>query len=304
MNIKEIENFIKIAEEKNITKAAEKLFLTPSALNQQLLHLERDLGVPLFFRAKTGLTLTEAGKIYFAKAKEMVALKKATYHQLQDIAAVKKSTLSISLPPERGAAMFTQVYPEFHRRYPYIALNVIETHVKNQQRLIETGEVDIGFMTLSDNQKTDDHYLPIATEELVLALHKENPLCRQAKRTQGRYPELELALFKQEDFALIAKNSTLFPHIEVLFRQNEIIPHVIFETSRLNTILDMVNANICCGIVTYSASLSPHPNVRYFSLPNQPSWQIVASYKKGSYLNEAAKAFIQLATDYWKMLLQ
>ena len=41
MNLKEIEYIVKIAEERNVTRAAEKLFITPSALNQQLLHLER-----------------------------------------------------------------------------------------------------------------------------------------------------------------------------------------------------------------------------------------------------------------------
>ena len=43
MNLKEIEYIVKIAEERNVTRAAEKLFITPSALNQQLLHLERDI---------------------------------------------------------------------------------------------------------------------------------------------------------------------------------------------------------------------------------------------------------------------
>lgn len=41
MNLKEIEYIVKISEERNVTRAAEKLFITPSALNQQLLHLER-----------------------------------------------------------------------------------------------------------------------------------------------------------------------------------------------------------------------------------------------------------------------
>ena len=62
MNLKEIEYIVKIAEERNVTRAAEKLFITPSALNQQLLHLERDIGTPLFNRSRTGWTPTEAGE--------------------------------------------------------------------------------------------------------------------------------------------------------------------------------------------------------------------------------------------------
>ena len=50
MYLKEVEYMLKIAEEQNITRAAEKLFITPSALTQQLTRLESDLGVPLFHR--------------------------------------------------------------------------------------------------------------------------------------------------------------------------------------------------------------------------------------------------------------
>lgn len=57
-----IEHIIKIAEEKSITKAAEKLYLTQSALNQQLLKLERELGIPLFRRAKTEMIPTRLAK--------------------------------------------------------------------------------------------------------------------------------------------------------------------------------------------------------------------------------------------------
>lgn len=91
MNLKEIEYIVKISEERNVTRAAEKLFITPSALNQQLLHLERDIGTPLFNRSRTGWTPTEAGEVYLETAREMLRMKREAYHRLQDIAAVKRA---------------------------------------------------------------------------------------------------------------------------------------------------------------------------------------------------------------------
>ena len=70
MDTRQIEYILKIAEENNITKAAEKLFLTQSALNQQLLKLERELGTPLFQRTKNKWCLTDAGRIYVEGAKK------------------------------------------------------------------------------------------------------------------------------------------------------------------------------------------------------------------------------------------
>ncbi len=62
MDTKQIEYILKIAEENNITKAADKLYITQSALNQQLLKLEKELGTPLFHRSRTNWRPTEDRK--------------------------------------------------------------------------------------------------------------------------------------------------------------------------------------------------------------------------------------------------
>ena len=69
MDTKQIEYILKIAEENNITKAAGKLFITQSALNQQLIKLEKELGTPLFHRSRTNWHLTEAGERLLRLAK-------------------------------------------------------------------------------------------------------------------------------------------------------------------------------------------------------------------------------------------
>lgn len=300
MNLKEIEYFVKIAEEKNVTRAAEKLFITPSALNQQLLNLERDLETPLFFRARGGWTLTKAGEIYLAAAREMLKLKNDTYHKLQDVIQTKKGTLSIGIPPERGSKMFTHVYPIFHTEYPHIVIKVVEKSVKSQQQLIAKGELDLGFMTLRNIQKTEDEYIDICPEELVLILPKLHPLCKKASIGTGHYPELDISLLKDEPFALMHRESTIFEHVELIFRQAGIIPNILFETSRANTIIDMVAAGMCCGIIPDHDNLAHRDEIAFFSLPDHPTWKIMASYKKGSYLSKPARRFIELADEYWK----
>ena len=67
MDLKQIEYIVKIADENNITRAAEKLFITQSALNQQLLKLEKELGIQLFYRSRTDWHPTEAGLVYLEK---------------------------------------------------------------------------------------------------------------------------------------------------------------------------------------------------------------------------------------------
>ena len=77
MDVKQMTYILTIAQEGGISKAAAKLFITQSALDQQLLKLEKELGTQLFYRSRTSFSLTAAGKVYVDYAKQMVALKDA-----------------------------------------------------------------------------------------------------------------------------------------------------------------------------------------------------------------------------------
>ena len=72
MNLKELEYVVAIADEKSLTKAAERLFITPSALTQQVLRLENELHAPLFIRSRSGWQPTEAGEIYLEAARKIL----------------------------------------------------------------------------------------------------------------------------------------------------------------------------------------------------------------------------------------
>ncbi|HIT65611.1 MAG TPA: LysR family transcriptional regulator [Candidatus Ventrimonas merdavium] len=300
MNLRDIEYIVKIAEEGSVTKAADKLFITQSALTQQLLNLEKEIGLALFHRSRAGWTLTEAGEIYVGTAKEMLRLKKDTYNRLADLAAEKRGTLSVGVTPERGAKIFTAIYPQFHKRYPNIVVNMTEATVRRQQQLIAQGNLDVGFVTLRDGQRTGDEYLPIREEEFLLAVPSIHPVCRLAVDTgKGLYPELSLECIRHEPFALMYKESTAHDCINDIFCQAGIVPNVLFETVRAHTILNIVAARLCCSIVPGSQFLEPVEGVSFFCLPDHPSWRIMATYRKGSYLSQSTKYFISLVSQYW-----
>lgn len=300
MYLKEVEYMLQIAEEQNITRAAEKLFITPSALTQQLNHLENDLGITLFHRGRSGCTPTEAGEIYLQAAREMVKLKKETYHKLQDLAVRRRGKLTIGFPPDRGAAAFTSIYPQFHREFPDISINITETSVRRQHRLIASGELDFGFVTLRENQKTDLEYIPICQEELVLILPASSPLCLQSRPSDGPYPVLDPSLLKNESFAMIYRLSTIYEYVEEILHSAGVVPNVLFESPRAATIIDMVESNMCCGIIPDSLSARRPPSVAFFCLPGRPAWTLFACCRRGSYLSKASRRFIQLASDYWQ----
>ncbi len=301
MQLKEQEYLLTVAREGSLTAAAEKLFLTPSALTQALNRMEKELGTPLFHRDRNGCTLTEAGRVYADAAREMLRLQKEAQSKIYDLASCKNTSITIGFPPEHGAAMFTAIYPIFHEKYPDIAIHIRETSVRNQQQLIDRDELDLGFMTLLDSQKTRDAYIPLTREELLIALPETSPLAGLAREVPGNpYPELALSHLTGEAMAQMYGESTFFAWTDGIFRQQGVHPNVIFETSRHSTILRMVSAGFCFGMATDYHCRSGLPGIAWFCLPERPTWEVAVSYKKSRYLSLPQKYLISLAKEYWK----
>ena len=82
MDLRQLENIVAIAEERSISRAAERLFISQPALSQQVSKLEARLGVPLFSRDKQGLSLTQAGKVYVENAKKILSIRDETYNRI------------------------------------------------------------------------------------------------------------------------------------------------------------------------------------------------------------------------------
>lgn len=298
MELKQLEYIVKIAEERNITKAAEKMYITQSALNQQLLKLEKEFGSQLFYRSRTNWKLTEIGEIYIKNAEKILNIKKETYDQINDLLEKHKGNLRIGLTPERGISMFASVYPRFYEMFPNISVEPVEMNVKMQEKMIENGQLDIGFMTLSKEQRTGNNtYIPILEENILMAVPSIHPL---AKSIRGKnIQRTDLKLFKNDTFVLLSKNTTMREIIDPLFEKAGFVPNILFETKSSRTLYQMALSHLACTFISETYA-EINDRIVYFSLPESPSWELCAVYRKGAYLSKAAKSFIKLAESYWK----
>ena len=313
MDLKQIEYILKIAEENNITHAAEKLYISQSALNQQLLKLEKELGTELFHRSRTDWRPTEAGKIYIAAAKEIMHIKQNTYNQIFDLEHQRKGNLSIGFTPNRGTSMFSNVYPKFHTMHPQIVVEPVELSVAEQLTRISEHSLDVGFLTLLPyQQKTGFSYTPMKTEEIYLAVpasmqfeeEKKTALYTKQTVSPGRFqfPTMSLKHLKNEAFVLLYKQSTLRILVDLLFRNAGYEPHILFETASTYTILNMIEAGLCCGLIPEYYVDPDNRKINYYCLPEHPTWEVVSCCNARAYTSEAAKDFISLAHEFWNSL--
>lgn len=299
MNTWQMEYIVKIAETGSITKAADELYITQSALDQQLLKLEKELGAKLFARSRQRLTPTEAGRVYVEYARRMLELKKEAYAIISDIAQGVAGTLSIGLTPERGIDMFMNVYPQFYELYP--AVNVIpqEIRVRRQQEMLREGELDIGFVTMSKDEPRDAalKYERIYSERFVLAVPKDHPVAAAA-RDEG-LTRIPAARLKESLFAVMFDGSTQRTALAPLFDAAGFIPNIILKTASNRTLARMVEHGICSSIFP-EYYMRPHENVAFFEPDADVSWEVSTCYARDRYMTRAAREFIRMAAAFWR----
>ena len=299
MDLHLLENIVCIADERSITRAAEKRCVTQSALNQQLQKLEEELGAPLFIRARGNWQPTEAGEAYLAAARQMLLLKRDAYKRIADCAERSRRRLTVGLIPERGVEMFTAVYPLFHREFPEIRVEPVECHVTAMQRMITAGQLDLGLATLTQEQRDDNEYHLMAQEEIVLAVPANSPLASGGSRDARTAPETALVRFAEQPFVRIYQRSTLFALTERLFERAGFAPKVLFSTASNLSKFRIVELGLGCALLPAVYAVAAE-NVVYFRLRERPSWQITLCSRRGGFLSRAEKRYLALCTRYWQ----
>lgn len=296
MDLKQLEYMVAIERYGTMSDAAKYLFVTPSALNQQLLKLERDLGVPLFTRARRRMEPTEGGRVYLDAAKQMLALRQATYTQLQDLANCQTGSYEVGLTFEHGSDTFARIYPPFHEKYPGISIQCHQLLVPEMVEMLMTGQLDIAFLLTGTPENYEVEYHQFSAENLLLGLHRSHPAAHLAG-PPGTPPSrvIDLSLLKGDAFATALSNSTMRTElIDPIFEREDFHPRIMMESS-FNAFLEQLAGLGLCDTIIPQSRITNHEDLVWFYLPGYPRFQFGVAYPKGYRLNRALRDFIELA---------
>ena len=201
----QLTTFISVAENGSFTKAADALFITPTAVMKQINALEERLGITLFDRTNHGLQLTEAGKSFLQDAKYIIdysdrAIEKAREIDNKDKAQSIRIGTSIMTP----AKFLLDVWAEIQRFNPYLKIELIpfeNTPINSVEILKNLGKhIDIVAGLYDDNFLIERgcQAAHLYDKKLLFAIPVTNSLCSKHK--------IELADLKGQKVLLIRKN--------------------------------------------------------------------------------------------------
>jgi len=166
MTFEQLSIFVAVAEREHLTRGAEALSLTPSAVSSAIRNLEAFYRVALFNRVGRRIELTVEGRAFLDEARATLARVRAAEQMLAEMGGLSRGTLSVHASQTIASYWLPPVLMAFHAEYPGVELDLTIGNTRSVANAVREGLADIGFVegvvdepALSLSRLTDDAIL-------------------------------------------------------------------------------------------------------------------------------------------------
>jgi DNA-binding transcriptional LysR family regulator len=185
MDLRQLRQFVAVAEERSFRRAAERLHVSQPPLSVAVQKLEVDVGVALLDRTRHHVRLTVAGEAFLREAKRTLAHAQLSIEIAQRAAAGKLGTLRLSFVPSAALNVVPGLLRAFRQDYPDVTLVLTSDTTSQQMATLLSGTTDVGIVVPPLHDAGDFRVDSFCDQELMLAVPVSHPLARQ-KRVQLR----------------------------------------------------------------------------------------------------------------------
>lgn len=248
MNNRQLEYFVETVRLKSFTKAANKLFVTQSALSKAIACMETELDTTLIDREARDFRLTRDGETVFDYATEVLAFFEEKTRCLYRALEVNQEKLSVGLSPTSGAMYFSSVIYHFEKEYPESELVIKEVTTDEGILRVLDGTLDMSVV-IEPFEHPCMEKVAVLESEAVLLVSKEHPLADRAC--------ISLSEIVGEPIAMVGKEYRFYDFVMDKFREIGCEPTVAIESNRWEFVFEMVSNN-------QGISILPRPLIEKF----------------------------------------
>lgn len=295
MEVKELNYLIAIAEEKSISKAAERLFMAQSSLSQFLSILEHEIGSRLFVRTSTGVRPTEAGRFMIEYAYQGISEYHRVRDQIQDVDELKGGRVIMGISTFRGTFLMPPVLQEFRRKYPNIHVIIVEENSMALEQMLKNGTIDIAIIIMPAKTLKNSDVEKLMYDEICLIVGAEHPIMKFTKPTpaqsKSRIPKyVNIHDTMEFEYLLSDYDTILGRESRLIFREHNLIPRVYNEKLSAFFAASMGAAGLGLAFTYYCARHS-YPQAEFLSLGEDgKTLELGVSLAPGRYHSKAALA--------------
>lgn len=273
MELRHLRLFCLVAEELNLTRAAQRLHMTQPPLSRQIKALEEELGSQLFRRGPQGLALTATGQVFYEHARQILDKVETSVATIRRMERSQRPLFGIGFVPSVFYGQLPLLAREL-RQKDKAELSLVELTTVQQIQALKAGRIDIGFGRLRvDDPDVEQRVL--FDEPLLAALPTGHPLegTRPSLEDLARYP---LILFPARP------RPSLADMVQGLFHRRGLKIRVVQETNELQTALGLVASNLGITLVPEQVRNVQRQGIDYVPLADTSlTTPVICSRRKG-----------------------
>lgn len=277
MELTDLKVFLRIAEEGNITRAAEQLGYVQSNVTARVKKLENELGVPLFNRHSSGVTLTEKGRTFRDYACTILNLSEEAVRAVQET-PYPSGSLTIGVVDTVHCGHFIKSLSDYQTMYPDVTLSLLTGSSSELITQVLNYQLDGAFVTGNIPPKLVADYIE-EDEVKLLTKSKEQP-----------FPDLAVTKWA------VAPAGCPFRSILERWLLSEGIPMTnMIEVSSLETQLGIVQSGLAATLLPTSVLSGEFANMGSFSIPEAFRHTSTSLIRRNDrFRNKAFSAFTEL----------
>ena len=279
----------------SISKVADDLFMSRSAVSKSLRELEAETGVSLFVRTNAGIALTNDGCVFYEKGMEILKLideLEAIMSELREKnKAAGRGTVRVGLTPGAGATVFPTLYEYFQNECPDVSLNLMEYSWAQSELMLQDGTMDFNLTSDVDTLPETLDSMELFDTELCFCVSKNHPLAKKKAVTPDD--------IKNEPLILMDTNFYRESFLDELYVKYGNVPRIKFRSRQIAMIKRMTAGGVCCaiqmrGVIDDGESIIALPFEPEFNSPIYLTW------RKEALRNGACEIFLETAKSFRK----
>lgn len=287
-----------IADEKSLTRAAQKLYITQPSLSHCVASIEKQLDTQLFRRTSGGLILTYAGEKYYRMACEVLRVYAAFESEISEESALVRGRITLGITNYLATDLLPRVLPAFHAAHPGIEVRIIEETTDQMERSLLSGKLDFAIMhTGAGDGASEDPGLArevLSRDPFLIAAPPDTPFAGEG---EGPFPALDPALLCDQPWLLVTRGQRIRHVADRVLAQAGFTPHPVFVSRSYETLRRLAAQGMGYTFVPrqYVGILGGEQyQPRYFMIPEhyRAYWELSVVTCKDAYLSRAAKAFL------------
>ena len=290
MDTKVLEYLIAVVDEKNISRAADRFYLTQPVLSRHIKNVEQEIGAKLFYRNRGEMLLTDAGRIYINQARAILYTEQRLKQALEDLRQEKRRIIRVMIDPYLLRLFNRSVLPAFEGFETGFDLNLSEGVCPLAAEALHNDLADFAVVKsapLTDGRLEARVLFP---DELVLAA----PNAWVGPDTIGLVSKQGPWAFQNRDFLMERSDQVLRQEEQRMMGRYQFKPRMVYEVSGSATILQLVKSEHGVAFLPRALVEAHSQYVTPFSLVPAVGFHVYALWSVRKMLRDAEKELLKL----------